>query len=368
MAYTKNPAQFIESTALDRVPQRTSWPAKKVTGEEIDAQFAELEAGKPAEFQRREFLIVHPDATAPGYGFAPGTDVTIGTLLPGEQTLPRRQNTVSVTMMLRGRGVLHAAGKDYPIEHRDLFAMPSMRTEWLENTGDEPMRYISYSNGPVLRNLHTHYLEHDPQTPDLQVTASELTAKIRRAKEDAPAFQITDTAWMLPYEHLVDPEVVDSQPIVWPWAEFSKHLGLVDTLGNDYTGRPLLAFYNPATRDKNGATQSVFASFGAAKGGFNTENHRHMSAAINYQIKGWGHSQADGERIDWKAGDLLLAAPAWAEHSHHMGDETTWTLTVQDHPFHIGLEALVWQEHIDGPVLTLGTEAGFQTNLAEVRG
>jgi gentisate 1,2-dioxygenase len=365
---TDQPAQFVDTTALDRVPQRTSWPAVKVPAEEIADQFSDLESREPAEFRRRERLIVHPHATAPGYGFSPGTDVLIGTLLPGEQTQPRRQNTVSVTMMLAGRGTLHAAGREYSVAHRDLYALPSMRTEWMENGGDEPLRYIQYSNGPVLRNIHTHFIELDPQTPDVQVTPSELTQKMRRAKEDAPPFQITDDAWLLPYEHLVDPDVVDSQPVVWPWVEVSKHLGLVEGLGNDYTGRPLLAFYNPATGGKNGATQSVFASFGAAKGGINTANHRHMSAAINYHIKGTGYSIVDGGRIDWGAGDLLLSAPAWAEHAHYMGDDTTWTLTVQDHPFHIGLESLVWQEHIDGPVLTLGTETGFQTNLAEVRG
>ncbi len=33
--------------------------------------------------------------------------------------------------------------------------------------------------------------------------------------------------------------------------------------------------------------------------------------------------------------------------------------TVQDHPLHIGMESLIWQEAMDGPILALGSEAGI---------
>jgi gentisate 1,2-dioxygenase len=364
----EEPAEFLSATVIEQVPQKQSWEPIKVPAAAIEATFAKLEADDPSDIDRRESLIVHPQATAPGLGFSPGTDVTIGTLLPGERTRPRRQNSVSITRALSGKGTVHAAGREFAVVHQDFWALPSMRTEWLINDGDEPLRYLSYSNGPILRQLHTHYLELDPTTPDLPEAPSAFTQKVRRAKEDAPPIQITEEgALLLPYEHLVDPEVSDSRPILWPWSEVSKHLGLVDNLPQGYTGRPLLALYNPSTGTKNGATQSVFATFGASPANRAGTPHRHMSAAINYHIKGTGYSVVNGQRIDWGPGDLLLSAPAWSEHAHYMGDEVTWTLTIQDHPFHIGLDSLVWQEHVDGPVLTLGTESGFQTNLAAVR-
>jgi gentisate 1,2-dioxygenase len=32
--------------------------------------------------------------------------------------------------------------------------------------------------------------------------------------------------------------------------------------------------------------------------------------------------------------------------------------TVQDHPAQIGMESLIWQERMDGPILALGSDAG----------
>lgn len=57
-------------------------------------------------------------------------------------------------------------------------------------------------------------------------------------------------------------------------------------------------------------------------------------------------------------GDLLLSAPGWLEHAHYQGPDGLGVCTVQDHPLQIGMEALVWQEDLNGPVLALGSEAG----------
>ena len=76
--------------------------------------------------------------------------------------------------------------------------------------------------------------------------------------------------------------------------------------------------------------------------------HRHSSSAINYYLRGNGYSKVSGERLDWKAGDLILSAPGWAMHSHHSGTETTSALTVQDHPLQIAMESLIWQERMQG--------------------
>ena len=58
------------------------------------------------------------------------------------------------------------------------------------------------------------------------------------------------------------------------------------------------------------------------------------------------------------AGDLLLSAPSWSEHAHFIHPQGASVLTVQDHPLHIGMESLIWQERMDGPILTPGSEAG----------
>ncbi len=39
---------------------------------------------------------------------------------------------------------------------------------------------------------------------------------------------------------------------------------------------------------------------------------------------------------------------------------------MQDHPLHIAMESLIWQETLKEPVVKLGSETGAQTNLARL--
>jgi gentisate 1,2-dioxygenase len=129
-----------------------------------------------------------------------------------------------------------------------------------------------------------------------------------------------------------------------------------------------MALYNAATGHRNGTTFSFFATITSAAPDMVGPAHRHMSSAINYIIEGSGWSIVDGERMEWDAGDIMLSAPGWAPHGHATGNNGAIILTVQDHPLHIGSESLIWQEDLKGgPILSLGSQAGFETNLAAIR-
>src|SRR3546814_1274487 len=68
------------------------WPAIVVPRASIEREIERL-ADLPAPANgRRATSIVHPAAVAPGLGLAPGTDVTINVLKPGEETVPIRRN------------------------------------------------------------------------------------------------------------------------------------------------------------------------------------------------------------------------------------------------------------------------------------
>ena len=47
--------------------------------------------------------------------------------------------------------------------------------------------------------------------------------------------------------------------------------------------------------------------------------HRHQGGLVIYVIDGEGYSIVDGERFDWKSGDLLLLPirPGGVEHQHY---------------------------------------------------
>ena len=94
--------------------------------------------------------------------------------------------------------------------------------------------------------------------------------------------------------------------------------------------------------------------------------HRHTAAAINYYFAGSGYSVVEGERLEWKAGDLMLSAPGWAIHNHASYDEPVYELTIQDSPLNIAMESLLWQENLAQPLAVLGAQEGFATNRETV--
>lgn len=52
--------------------------------------------------------------------------------------------------------------------------------------------------------------------------------------------------------------------------------------------------------------------------------HRHQGGLVIYIIEGEGHSIVEGERLDWRGGDLMLLPikPGGVEHQHFNKDES----------------------------------------------
>jgi len=331
----------------------------------IEAEIERLAAAPRPANGRRAASIVHPESTAPGLGLAPGIDVTINVLKPGEESAPVCRNSNQVEICIGGTGAVHAGDVSFTAERFDVWNIPAMQAYAHRATGSELFVRLSYSNAPMLEKLGAHYVEQRPAHagPDAANVGEAQRQKQRYARENAPELIVTpEGARLRGYEHLVDIEVVESKAIHWPWKATRPHLAISGEPG----ARGLLLLYNPATERRNGTTHSFFATLGTHAP--NTPErpvgpgHRHSSVAINYYFIGSGTSVVDGETYAWGPGDLMLSAPSWAEHSHYFRASAVGhaALTIQDHPLHIGTESLVWQEQMDGPVLALGSQAGVE--------
>jgi gentisate 1,2-dioxygenase len=356
-------AFFLDRTgAAPTTPEL--WPAVVIPKEAIDAEVARLASlPRPANGRRRS-LIVHP-ANKLSHGLAPGIEVGLDVLLPGERTQPYRQNSTQVNFVIAGAGHSVIGGKRFAVDLHDVWNTPSMHTYWHGNDGKDVLVRLTYSNAPLLETMNVHYAEENP--PAVEAVKHEEASEEDKRRRVSPygTFQLTeDGAQLMPYEALINPPAVESKALHWPWKMVKPELDKLEALGKDYVGRRLYLLYNPMTGRTNGCTPSFFATMTIRPPKIVDRPHRHSSAAINYFFHGTGRSIVESKVFEWKAGDLMLTAPGWAVHNHASYDDYVYELTVQDQPLHIAMESLLWQESLKMPFAVLGQQEGFGTNKA----
>ncbi len=348
-----------------------SWPSIVITREEIAREVERLADAPVPENGRRTTSLVHPAAQMPGLGLAPGIDAHIEVLKPGETVRVSRANSAAVGTCIHGEGAARIGTERFAIRLHDVWNAPSMHPVFYENTGKDLLVRLTFSNKPLLEKLMVFYREEAADAGASNAWFEALAETLPdgpRAKDSAPVVPIGGGAFLMPYEHLVDPDTVDNKALHWPWSVVEPELRNVRAIGEGYTGRRLYILYNPATERRNGTTHSFFASIASYPGNVVDRPHRHSSAAINYWFGGSGRSTVNGEKLQWKAGDLMLSAPGWSVHNHASGEDGFYSLTIQDHPLMIAMESLIWQETMKDPIKNLGTQIGFQTNISELVG
>lgn len=338
------------------------WPAIVIPKERLEEEAERLASLPRPSNGRRQALIVHPRATEPGLGLAPGIRVTLEVLLPGEESAPIRHNSTQVNFCIRGGGTSLVHGREIQFEQYDVWNFPCWATYLHKNPTRDLQVRLTYSNAALLEKMNVHVVEENP--PALQAVP-DLDADAAGTRQQAPfeTFQMNDQgSWLMPYETLINPKTVESRALHWSWNEVKGHLDKLQALGKEYKGRRVLLMYNPRTGDTNGTTPNFFATMCVRPANIVDQPHRHISAAINYYFSGSGRSTVEGVVFPWKAGDLMLSAPGWGVHNHASDNELVYELTIQDQPLNLAMESLLWQENLNKPLAVLGAEAGFATN------
>lgn len=361
------PARFSPTGGA---PANAFWEPVIVSGDQLREEahrLLDLDVADPLERQTR---IVHPMADERGLGFAPGIEVRLSALRPGERTAPFRHNAAEVGFCIEGSGQVEIGAERFALERYDVWNQTSWTSVVHHNTGSAPQIRLTYSNAPLLRMLNVHLVDETPPASGrAEPTRAGHVAGAAASPEMPPdLFQMDDNGpWLMRYERLINPPNIRSDPHHWPWAKVRSELDKLTALGAAYKGRRLYLLYNPMTGRSNGTTPGFFATMTVRPPSIVDRPHRHVSAAINYYFSGAGYSRVAGKHYEWKAGDLMLSAPGWAIHNHASHDQgPVYELTVQDQPFHIMQESLLWQESLAEPAALLGARPGFATNRAEV--
>lgn len=341
------------------------WAPHLITAEAIAAEVERLISVPLPANGRRSASITHPNMRNGVTGLTPATDVVLSVLLPGESTFPARRNTNQIEISIQGAGQANVEGHQINGELHDVWNIPPMHVHTHTNRGSQPWVRLTYSNAPLLDYLGVLFSEEGDAIREEEPAASvsmDATAKAidqKYVRESAPDHPVLDRgARLRGYEFLTDIEVKNDIALHWPFRDIDPLLPKTPGDGK----RSIWLMYNPVTERRAGSSNSYFATWAGGPKGMAAQpisrGHRHSSASINYHASGHGTSVVDGVTVAWKAGDLLLSAPSWSEHIHYPGSDGFRILTVQDHPMHIALGSLLWQEKMDHHIYALGSEAG----------
>src|SRR5215472_17386438 len=356
-------ARFIDRSGYV-TPKLDLWPSIVIAKEDIEAEVKRLASLPQPDNRRRRSLIVHPNEN--GTGLAPGIQVALDVLKPGERTKPIRHNSSQVNFCIRGRGHAIVNGRQINFSQYDVWNTPSFNIYQVFNDSDDVQVRLTYSNAALLEKMNAHIVDERPPAEEIKGAAPADAPDASHVNPFGTFPLNSDGAYLLPYEKLISPEVIESPVLFWPWRQVKEHLDKLQALGSSYVGRRLYLLYNPATGRTNGTTHNFFATMTIRPAGIVDRPHRHTAAAINYYFQGEGRSVVGGKVYPWKAGDLMLSAPGWAVHNHASGNADVYELTVQDSPLNLAMDSLLWQEDMKRPPVLIGSHTGWSTNRSTV--
>jgi hypothetical protein len=205
---------FSKSAVVAHSPAPNApWAPVIITAEQIDAEIERLSLLSAPSNGRRSSLIVHPSASTVAPGLAPGIQVSLSVLNPGEQTTPFRHNATEVNFCIRGTGYAVTAGRRIEFGRYDTWNTPSFVPYSRGNHGLEVQACLTYSNASLLQFMQVYLWEDNPSAMTGAGAEEEKVGTVDpRRTSPYGTFQIgEDGAMLMPYELLINPPPRSSQ-------------------------------------------------------------------------------------------------------------------------------------------------------------
>lgn len=131
---------------------------------------------------------------------------------------------------IRGAGESIIDGTEIRYAQYDVFNTPSWSVYEHQNNTNELQVRLTYSNAPLLEKMKVHIVDHEPK-----VGGKKKTFGSEHAGGASPygTFPISDDgACLMPYEKLINPDVVEQRPLHFPWSRVEKELAKLASLGH----------------------------------------------------------------------------------------------------------------------------------------
>jgi gentisate 1,2-dioxygenase len=238
-------------------------------------------------------------------------------LMPGERTQAHRTMRSETRLVWQAPpgAVFVCENEAYPMERGDVVITPSWTFHDHFNEGNGPAIWVdAFDNG------YNHGASINERLPD-----------------NAPFQEITKpsgytSATMGLARRLTDGPTFPLPSMRYPWTETEAALTALregEVESDPYDGYHLM-FASPVDQGPTLPTIAWHVQLLEAKQ--KTQPHRHNSTTFYNVFEGEGTTTIDGERIEWKKGDLF-AVPPWTWHNHENATNSdTILFSVDDWP------------------------------------
>jgi gentisate 1,2-dioxygenase len=198
----------------------------------------------------------------------------------------------------------------------DLVLTPPWTWHDHGNESDEPMIWLDGLDLPLVAEMEATFFEpfpEDAQRVERPVGDSERRYGIGQLR---PTWERSAG----PFSPLLN----------YKWARAEEALRRLATVGASPHDDVAMEYINPHTGGPVMPTIACWIQL--IRPGVHTRAHRHTGSAVYLAFEGQGYSVIDGQRFDWREGDLFVV-PTWSWHEHASADGAEAILfSVQDTP------------------------------------
>jgi gentisate 1,2-dioxygenase len=251
--------------------------ALDAAGRLIDTKFAE----------RRNLILANP-LEGNTYATARTLIAAYQMILPGEKARSHRHTPNALRLIVDAEPGTYTVvdGEKLPMLPGDVLLTPNWRWHGHGNDSAAAAYWIDFLDAPLIQLLEPMFLEQHPDT----------------------------------YEPIKGS--VPSSPMWFPWTETQKRLAAAS--------KTPAAAYATSVALGDPAMETIGLAMMEMAPGITTQTHRTTVNNIYAVTEGAGESDVDGEKIQWRRGDVFVA-PSWRSHSHR-SEKGAVLLRVTDEP------------------------------------
>jgi gentisate 1,2-dioxygenase len=237
-------------------------------------------------------------------------------LMPGEVAPAHRHSPAAIRFIIRGDGAFTTVDGDKCVMSRgDLVLTPPWTWHDHGNESDEPMIWLDGLDLPLVVEMEGQFYE--AFAADAQPVAKPAGDSERRY--GIGQLRPTWEKWAGPFSPLLN----------YKWARTEEALRRLATVGGSPFDDVAMEYINPHTGGPLMPTLACWVQL--IRAGVRTRAHRQTGSAVYFVFEGRGASVIDGQRFDWRTGDLFVV-PTWAWHEHASADGEAILFSVQDTP------------------------------------